>query len=364
MKISLIGNNLTSLILASILSDKNFHVEICYIKSSKFNFKTRSIGITEHNLIYLTNYFKNIRKIKNPINEIKVLIKNKKIDENITFNQNSKVLFNMVKYDVLKKQIENKVKSNRYISFKNLKKKSDLLSLPQKKNPDLVINCEGSNVLTEKYLRTKVFKNYNNKAFTTIISHSKIENNQAIQIFTEFGPLAFLPLSKTLTSVVFSFDMKKKDISEIEIYKIIENLNPKYKITSHLKFENFNLKLKLPKKYFFGNILFFGDSIHAIHPLAGQGFNMTLRDIINFEKIIDEKINLGLNIDKNIFSEFEKKTKSNNLLFSFGIDFIHEFFKINNNYLSKNISKKIFSYIKNNDKIKNLGILYANKGRF
>ena len=58
MKISLIGNNLTSLILASILSDKNFHVEICYIKSSKFNFKTRSIGITEHNLIYLTNYFK------------------------------------------------------------------------------------------------------------------------------------------------------------------------------------------------------------------------------------------------------------------------------------------------------------------
>ena len=60
MKICLIGNNLTSLVLACILSKKNFHTEIYSLKSSKPNLKTRTLGITNHNLKYLTGYFKNI----------------------------------------------------------------------------------------------------------------------------------------------------------------------------------------------------------------------------------------------------------------------------------------------------------------
>ena len=70
MKICLIGNNLTSLILANILSEKKFHTEIYYIKSKKSNYRTRSLGITNHNLNYLNNYFKNISKQTQPINEI------------------------------------------------------------------------------------------------------------------------------------------------------------------------------------------------------------------------------------------------------------------------------------------------------
>ena len=57
MKICLIGNNLTSLVLACILSKKNFHTEIYSLKSSKPNFKTRTLGITDHNLKYLKRYF-------------------------------------------------------------------------------------------------------------------------------------------------------------------------------------------------------------------------------------------------------------------------------------------------------------------
>ena len=40
-------------------------------------------------------------------------------------------------------------------------------------------------------------------AYVTIISHKKIENNIATQIFTSKGPLAFLPISNE-TSVVYS----------------------------------------------------------------------------------------------------------------------------------------------------------------
>ena len=66
------------------------------------------------------------------------------------------------------------------------------------KNFGLVINCESSNILTKKFLKLKIYKNYNNIAFTTIINHSKLKNNVATQIFTDYGPLAFLPLSKSL----------------------------------------------------------------------------------------------------------------------------------------------------------------------
>ena len=62
MKLSLIGNNLTSLILAYILAKKKIDVEIYYLNSSKQHFKTRSLGISKYNLNYLSEFFKNIKK--------------------------------------------------------------------------------------------------------------------------------------------------------------------------------------------------------------------------------------------------------------------------------------------------------------
>ena len=363
MKICLIGNNLTSLVLACILSKKNFHTEIYSLKSSKPNFKTRTLGITNHNLKYLASYFKNISKQTNSISEINVLVRNKKINEKILFKKNSMPLFSMIKYEKLISFFRSKANSSKYVSFKYLKKNSDLVLLTNQKKFQLIINCESSNILTEKFLKKKIYKNYHNKAFTTIINHTKVINNKAVQIFTEYGPIAFLPLSNKSTSVVFSFETKKKEnILENEILNLIKQFNPSYKILSHEKVESFNLNLKLPKKYYYKNVLFFGDSIHSIHPLAGQGFNMTIRDIIKFNEILDQKVNLGLSIDKNIYKEFEKKSKSYNSIFSFGIDFIHEFFKYNNNFVPKNISKKIFTLINNNQKLKELGIKFANQG--
>ena len=365
MKVCLIGNNLTSLILANILSKKNFQIKIFSTKSLKSNYKSRSLGISEYNLNYLEQYFKNISKKTNPINEIKILVQNNKINKEILFNKNSMTLFNMIKYNDLISYIKSKTGKNNYISFKYIKKNSDLSSLTNEHKFKLIINCEASNILTRKYMKNGIFKNYFNKAFTTIINHKKIKNNKATQIFTDYGPIAYLPLSDKLTSVVFSFEIKKKiNISENEILKLINQFNPFYKILSHEKIESFNLNLRLAKKYYYKNILFFGESIHSIHPLAGQGFNMTIRDIIKFDEILDQKINLGLNIDKNIYKEFEKIAKSYNSLFSFGIDFIYEFFRFNKNFVPKNISQKIITYINKKQKLKDLSIKFANEGHF
>jgi 2-octaprenyl-6-methoxyphenol hydroxylase len=75
--------------------------------------------------------------------------------------------------------------------------------------------------------------------------------------------------------------------------------------------------------------------------LAGQGFNMTLRDINVLCELIKFRLNCGLELDQSIFHDFEKKTRHKNYIFSSGIDFVYEFFnfesKMKNNILSKSI---------------------------
>ena len=118
MKVCLIGNNLTSLILAYILSKKNFNIEIYSLKSSKHVFNTRTLGITASNLKYLEKYLDNLSRNTNCIDEIKVLIQNGKINEEILFNQNSKNLFNMIKYDQFVKIIKKKISRRKNILLK------------------------------------------------------------------------------------------------------------------------------------------------------------------------------------------------------------------------------------------------------
>ena len=71
------------------------------------------------------------------------------------------------------------------------------------------------------------------------------------------------------------------------------------------------------------------DALHKIHPLAGQGFNMCIRDIIGLKKIINEKNKLGLDIgDKSSLNEFSNKMKSRNFIYSSSIEILNDLFSI------------------------------------
>jgi len=107
--------------------------------------------------------------------------------------------------------------------------------------------------------------------------------------------------------------------------------------------------------------LAFGDMLHRIHPLAGRGFNMTIRDIKFLNNIIQNKIDLGLPLDLKLNTEFENKQKHRNYIFSSGIDLIHEFFnlerKTKNDFLSKSIQ-----YFNKNSNINKIFTKIADKG--
>ena len=101
--------------------------------------------------------------------------------------------------------------------------------------------------------------------------------------------------------------------------------------------------------------------MHRIHPLAGQGFNMTIRDIKILIDIIKNKIDLGLPLDSSVNDEFESRSKHNNFIFSTGIDLVHEFFnferKTKNDILSKSVQ-----YIGKNSSLNNFFVKIADKG--
>ena len=169
-----------------------------------------------------------------------------------------------------------------------------------------------------------------------------------------------MPLSSYNTSIVYSIT-GNRNLTKQKIKELIQNYNFKYDIKNIDNIESFQLKSSNLRSYYYKNILAFGDLLHKIHPLAGQGFNMTIRDIKTLIDIIQNRIELGLPLDKSINFEFEKKSKHKNFIFSNSIDFVYEFFnaerKISNNILSKSVQ-----FVGKNSYLNKLFTKIADKG--
>ena len=297
--------------------------------------KSRTIGVSKSNIDFLNNSILNVDKISWKLKKIEIFSDNLKNEKLINFENNGNQLFSIIHNYKLFEILEKNLSINKYFKKINFKKNLNIL-----KNYNLIINTDLSNSITKKYFSRKILKEYNSIAYSTIIHHEKIHNDTAVQIFTKRGPLAFLPISEKETSVVYSLH-NANDQKNINVNDLIRKYNHKYKIIKINDPNSFDLISFSLRSYYHDNILAFGDLLHRIHPLAGQGFNMTIRDIKIITDLITNKINLGLPLDSSINSEFEKILKHKNYIFSSGIDLIHEFFnlerKTNNTILTKSV---------------------------
>ena len=358
MKISIIGNSLTGLILAKALSNKNINFEIFY-KDKSQNFKSnRTIAITNRNMAFLKKEVLKIpKRLINAVNEIGIFTENKTKNEILNF-KNKKDLFYLIRNHDLVHILKGSLNKGKFFKIKNEKFYKKILYQNQNQ---LIINCERNNFFNRNFFGQKFTKDYKTNAYTSIIKHKSIENNKARQIFTNYGPLAFLPLSRTETSIVFSIQKRKSKFTNENIKKLIQNYNKYYTILKFSKFETAELKFEAARNYSHKNILLFGDALHQIHPLAGQGFNMTLRDL---EILISELANtrsLGLPFNKNLLSNFQNKTRPYNLLYSNGINLIESFFKFDTTF-NNTFSSSIPALINKNKKLKDFFINFADNG--
>ena len=301
MKVCILGSGLTSLSLAKILVNMGINVDFF----SNLNFekvdRSRTLSISKDNLDFFNSNISKINKFSWKINKIEIFSENLKNEKVLNFGDDEKELFSIIKNYKLFDQLIKELTSN--ILFK-LKKNLEINEKKLSKDYNLIINCDPSNSISKKYFFNKVSKNYKSFAYTTLIDHKKYKkNNTATQIFTKKGPIAFLPISDDQTSIVYSI----RNLKEINFENLIKKYNTKYSIIKINDSSKYELKSSNLRSYHNKNILGFGDILHRLHPLAGQGFNMTIRDIKLLSKLIKLRLNNGLEIDSSICVDFEKK---------------------------------------------------------
>ena len=267
----------------------------------------------------------------------------------------------MTKYENIYNLINSNLKKNKLFKKILIKDNKFYKNIFKKKEFNLIFNCESNNDIYKKFFHNSIKKDYNSSAYSFIINHNKTKNTKASQIFTKLGPIAFLPISKNQTSVVFSKKNEKSFFNQEMFQALIKKYNQDYKIKNFSKFEKFKLYFSLVRNYYYKKVMTLGDGLHKIHPLAGQGFNMTLRDIKILSKIINTRIDLGLELDYSIYKEFEKNTKHFNLTFASGIDFIYQLFEFDNKFKNQYLTKFI-KVVGKNKIFKDFFSKYANKG--
>ena len=375
-KICIIGGGLTGLVTAISLSKFDFEIDLITENIIKKPKSPRTIAISQENFNYLNklNIFQSSKEEIWVSSKMKLYTEseNEKFLEVFEMDKKNKNenIFYMVENHKIMKLMLNRIKKNKSISLIKNKKISSIYTSGILKNVkfqnnaskyNLVIISTGyENVLTKNFLNDKVIRNsYKEFAIATIIKHSHINNIIARQIFLNNSIFAMLPISKTRTSIVWSIknSMKNKNDSffKEKIKKYASNYLKNLKFVSSLEKKDLNFMLR--KKYYSERILLFGDALHQMHPFVGQSFNMTLRDLKSLEKIMKEKINLGLDIgSSDVLSEFSNKAKPRNFSFSMGSDILKNILSL------KKARNDIFKILNKSNFAKDIMFDVANKG--
>jgi ubiquinone biosynthesis UbiH/UbiF/VisC/COQ6 family hydroxylase len=179
----------------------------------------------------------------------------------------------------------------------------------------IIIACDGVNSLAREKIEIKSTKHDFNQTAITFQLKVKLDNqNEAKQFFLKESILAILPIKKDLVSIVWScnsqfykkIDSFDEKSIEDELSLTIGDFYKDIKVVS--KIESFPLTMNRVESFFKDRVLLVGDAAHFIHPLAGQGLNLGIRDIITLEKIIDKKdyADIGL---KGFLRKYERARK-------------------------------------------------------
>tara|TARA_Y100000780_G_scaffold155122_1_gene139627 strand:- start:1868 stop:3016 length:1149 start_codon:yes stop_codon:yes gene_type:complete len=373
-KICIIGGGLTGLVTAISLSKLNCSIDLITGNAVQNLKSSRTIAVSENNFDFL-NKLNISESLKREVWTCSIMklyteIKNEKFSKIFELNNENKqekILY-MLENSKIMKLMMSKIQQIKSISVKNHKKVSSISTSGLLKSVkfnnniskyNLVIICTGYNSsLIKNIFNDQMIENsYKESAITTILSHSSHKNNTVRQIFLKNEILALLPISNTKTSIVWFVknDVRKKNDlflkKKIKLYA--KNYLKNIKFATNIEYKGLNLLIR--NKYYLDRTLLFGDALHVIHPFVGQGFNMTLKDLACLEKILTQKINLGLDIGSlDVLSEFSSETKPRNFAFSVGVDLLKNSFsykKLRNSILmilnKSNFAKDIFFEIAN-----------------
>jgi 2-octaprenyl-6-methoxyphenol hydroxylase len=151
---------------------------------------------------------------------------------------------------------------------------------------DLFIACDGANSSIRQHLNIEAeTTDYGQNAVVFDITTELPNNHTAYERFISEGVFALLPKGSNAMACVWTVDREQtKNLMSLSDDVLLEKMQDKFgyrlgEIQSISKPQSFPLYLVQAKEMYRDNVLLFGNALHFLHPVSGQGLNLSIRDI-------------------------------------------------------------------------------------
>ncbi|MBK5934927.1 FAD-dependent monooxygenase [Rhodovulum imhoffii] len=202
----------------------------------------------------------------------------------------------------------------------------------------VLVGCDGrrSGVAERAGIRRTGW-DYGQTALVCAISHEKPHNGTAHQFFMPAGPLAILPLPGHRSSIVWSETHRNAaTIQALDEAGYLSALRPRFgdflgDIALEGKRFSYPLNLTLANAYVAERVALVGDAAHGVHPIAGQGLNLGLRDVGALAEVLVDSRRRGEDFGMlNVLSRYQEWRRFDTTVLAAGTDAINKLFSSDN----------------------------------
>ncbi|MEH7828557.1 FAD-dependent monooxygenase [Gemmobacter denitrificans] len=206
----------------------------------------------------------------------------------------------------------------------------------------LLLGCDGrqSGVAARAGIRRTGW-GYGQTALVTAIRHEKDHQGTAHQFFMPAGPLAILPLAGGHhSSIVWSeSDSRAAAIQALDDAGYLATLRPCFgdflgEIALAGARFTYPLNLTLANRFIGDRLALVGDAAHGVHPIAGQGLNLGLRDVAALAQVVIEAARRGDDIGSPVtLDQYQRWRRFDSTALALGMDTVNRLFSNNNSLL-------------------------------
>ncbi len=143
---------------------------------------------------------------------------------------------------------------------------------------------------------------YHQTGIVCTVTHEVPHHNVAVEHFLPAGPFAILPLAGNRSSLVWTErEALVPALLALPHDRFMGELERRFgDFLGHLNQDgpvwNYPLEMHIAKRTIAPRVALAGDAAHGMHPIAGQGFNLGLRDVAALAEIVIDAARLGLDI--------------------------------------------------------------------